>query len=70
MQCSMMQTDCRAVRKEGGAYMCTALLDTDFGNRACPFYKPEYLYNYELTQIAKSAAGYTPIRLEAGSEYD
>ena len=36
-KCSMKETDCFAREDDG---ICSALDDTDFGGRTCPFYKP------------------------------
>lgn len=66
-QCSMLFDDCRAAKKEQGATMCKALNNTNFGVRACPFYKPVWLYEYELNMISKGEAGYTPIVVGKGS---
>lgn len=63
-QCSMMQDDCRAAKKRQGAVMCEALTDTNFGLRACPFYKPVWVYERELYLIANGTAGYTPIVID------
>lgn len=60
-QCPMLMDDCRAAKKEKNAVFCDALLDTNFGVKPCPFYKPVWLYEYELAQIARGSRGYTPI---------
>lgn len=62
-QCSQMVDDCRAAKKEQGALICTALNNTNFGCKPCPFYKPVWRYEYELSLIAKGTKGYTPIVL-------
>lgn len=66
MQCSMMQDDCRAAKREKGALMCTALNDTNFGVRPCPFYKPQWAFDYEVAMIGKGKKGFTPIVIERG----
>ena len=63
MECSMMIKDCRAINYEHGAYNCTALNDTNFGERACPFYKPQWQYDRDIARIKNFAVGYTPIVL-------
>lgn len=57
----MSTPDCRAAVYKHGAVECTALRDTNFGVRACPFYKPLYIYNRDLNMIERCEKGYTPI---------
>lgn len=61
MECSMMIKDCRAASFAHGVYECTALHDTNFGNRRCPFYKPQWQYDRDIGNIRRFEKGYTPI---------
>lgn len=63
-RCHAPRQDCRAAEERDGELYCTALDDTDYGERICRFYKPKWQYDFELMQIAKGREGYTPIIMD------